>query len=107
MNNTANCFTFDWDAEVSDETRDKIFDKILWAVNRWRLHLPTMLFFECTGPLSHLGGQAMVVFSPLLALLFPGGISDVQKCVKLLDDPANLKLLTDRIAESESNGTRK
>ncbi|MEO7717124.1 MAG: hypothetical protein ABIY70_13045 [Capsulimonas sp.] len=101
MNNPANIFTFDWDAEISTETRDKIFDKVIWAANKWRLHMPAILFFESVAPLHNLGSAAMIHFSPILAMLFPGGLSDVQKCAKLLQDPKNLKMLIDRIVEAE------
>ncbi|BDI32397.1 hypothetical protein CCAX7_44480 [Capsulimonas corticalis] len=101
MNNPANIFTFDWDAEISTETRDRIFDKIVGAADKWRLHMPAVLFFESIGPMSYLGSQAMIHFSPFLAMLFPGGLADVQKCSKLMQDPKNLKMLVDRIVEAE------
>lgn len=94
-------FTFDWDAPVPDDVRDRLFDKIAWAVNRWRMALPVTLFLETTAPLSHLAGQGMIVGSPLLALLFPGGLADVQRVSKLLETPANVRLLIDRVNMEE------
>ena len=92
-------FTFDWDAPVSDEDRERLFDKIIWAARRWRMGLPLTLFLESTGPLSHLAGQAAIVGSPLLAALLPGGLTDVQRLSKLLEDPNNVQRLIDRISQ--------
>ncbi len=87
----------DWDAPVSVEERERLFGKIAWAVRRWRLELPATLFLESTAPLSHLAGQGMIVGSPLLALLLPGGVADVQRLSKLLQEPRNVRLLVDRL----------
>ncbi len=99
-------FTFDWDAPVSEEVRDRIFDKIVWAVRRWRLELPATLFLESTAPLSHLAGQGMIVGSPLLALLLPGGLGDVQRVSKLLETPDNVRLLVSRIHGEDDDAAR-
>ena len=90
-------FTFDWDAPVPDDVREQLFDKIVWAVHRWRVELPLTLFLETTGPLSHLAGQAAIVGSPLLAALLPGGLTDVQRLSKLLEDSENVRRLIERI----------
>jgi len=99
-------FTFDWNAPVSDEARDKIFDKIVGAVRRWRLELPATLFLETTAPLSHLAGQGVIVGSPLLAALLPGGLADVQRLSKLLEDSGNVQLLVNRIQGEEPDAAR-
>ena len=107
MPESSNIFTLEWHADVSDEERNRLFAKILWAINRWKLHVPAVLILETTAPLSFLASQAMIVFAPFLAALFPNGIQDVQKCVKILDDPKNMRILIEQIIESETNGTRK
>ena len=89
--------TLDWDAPVPDAIRERLFDRIVWAVRRWRLELPVTLFLETTAPLSHLAGQGMIVGSPLITLLLPDGLADVQRLSKLLMDPRNVRLLIDRI----------
>lgn len=99
-------FTFDWDAPVPDAVRERIYEKIVWAVRRWRLELPATLFLESTAPLSHLAGQGVIVGSPLLALLLPGGLSDVQHLSKLLQDPRNVRALVDRIQGEEPDEAR-
>ncbi len=96
-----NLLTFDWDAEVSDEERDRLFDKVLWAVRRWRLAVPAALFLETSAPLSFLAGQSLIVFSPFLAMLLPGGLSDVQRLSKILEKRENVYLLSQRIIETQ------
>ena len=96
MSSLPTLFTFDWDAPVPDDVRDRIFDRIIWAVRRWRMELPVTLFLESTAPLSHLAGQGLIVGSPLLAALLPGGLGDVQRLSKLLEEPKNVHDLVNR-----------
>ena len=99
-------FTFDWDAPVPDDVRDRLFDQIAGGVRRWRLALPVTLFLETTAPLSHLAGQGLIVGSPLLAALLPGGLADVQRLSKLLEDTDNVLRLIDRIHEEDPDAAR-
>jgi hypothetical protein len=99
MASSTNLLTFDWGAEVPDEERDRIIDRFIKLVRRYRLETPTILFLETIAPMSFLGGQGVVLFSPFLAPLFPAGLHDVQRISKLLDSPDNVRLLIDRIAE--------
>lgn len=101
MASSTNLFTFDWGADVPDSERDRIFDRFVALVRRYRMETPAILFLETLAPLSFLGGQGAVLFSPFLAPLFPGGIRDVQRISKLLDTPDNVRLLIDRIADDE------
>lgn len=101
----ANIFTFDWDADVSDETRDRVFVKIITAVRRWRMEVPFTLALEMGAPLSHLFGQGVVFGAPFLAPLLPGGVGDVQTLSKILEEPGNVRLLLDRLADDENAET--
>jgi hypothetical protein len=96
----------DWDTPVPEEVRERLFSKIVWAVRRWRLELPVTLFLESTAPLSDVAGQGMIVGSPLLALLLPGGLADVQRLSKLLQDPGNVRRLIERIHAEEPDAAR-
>lgn len=101
MPGQVNLFTFDWDADVSDETRDRIFDKIIGGVRRWRMETPFTLALEMSAPLSHLFGQGLIFGVPFLAPLLPGGVSDVQKLSKILEKPENVRRLLDRLADTD------
>ncbi len=89
---------FDWDAPLADADRDHILERLARAVHKWRMEVPALLLLETTAPLSHLGGQGLVVFSPLVAPLLPRGLADVQRLSKLLEQPNNVRRLMDLIA---------
>jgi hypothetical protein len=93
---------FDWDAPVSDEDRDQLFDKIVAAVRKWRMEVPAALFLESSAPLSHIAGQGLVAFSPFVAPWLPDGIHGVQRLQKILEKPQNVRVLIDRIYETEN-----
>jgi len=104
---------FDWEAPLSDEDRDRIFDKIVGVVRKWRLEVPAVLFLESSAPLGHIAGQGLVAFSPLVAPLLAGGIHSVQRLQKLLAEPKNVQHLidllseVDLLSETETDAARK
>ncbi len=102
MPNSLGLLNFDWDAPVSDEDRDRLFDTIAGTVHKWRLEVPATLFLESSAPLSHIAGQGLVAFSPFVAPWLPGGIHGVQRLQKILEQPQNVRLLIDRICEAAS-----
>jgi hypothetical protein len=106
MSNATGLLTLDWDTPVTDDEREALFQKIVGAIRRWRLELPVTLFLESTAPLSNIAAQGMIVGSPLLAMVMPRGLSDVQQVSKLLQEPRNVRLLIDRIHEEEPNAVR-
>ena len=75
MANAFGLLDFEWDAPLSDEDRDRLLDKMVAVVRKWRLEVPAVLFLESSAPLSYIGGQGLVAFSPLVAPLLPGGIA--------------------------------
>ena len=99
MSNLFGLIDFDWDAPVSEDERDRVFDKIVGAVRKWRLEIPATLFLESSAPLSHIAGQSLVAFSPFVAPLLPDGIHGVQRLQKILEHPQNVRILIDRICE--------
>lgn len=101
MPNSFGLLNFDWDTAVSEEDRDRIFDKIVGFVRKWRLEVPAALFLESSAPLGHLAGQSLVAFSPFVAPLLTDGIQGVQRLQKLLEQPQNVQILLDRICEKE------
>ena len=85
------------EAEVTPEERDRILDRVAREVTRRRLEVPAILALELHRPLTFLGSQALVVFTPLLAPAF--GVENLQKVSKLLEDRGNLDRLMERIEE--------
>ncbi len=100
MRNARGLLSFDWDAAVSDEDRDQLFDTIAAAIHKWRLEVPAVLLLESSAPLSHIAGQGLVAFCPFVAPWLPDGIQGVQRLQKILEQPQNVRLLIDRIAEA-------
>ena len=69
---------------------------------------PAVLFLESSAPLSYIGGQGLVAFSPLIAPLLRGGIGDVQRLSQLLANPENVRRLIDLLSDSaEAKDTKK
>ena len=85
------------EAEVTPEERDRILDRVALEVTRRRLEVPAVLALELHRPLTFLGSQALIVFTPLLGPAF--GLENLQKVSKLLEDRANLDRLMDRIED--------
>ena len=100
MTNSLGLLDFEWDAPLSDEDRDRLLDKVVSVVHKWRLEVPAVLFLESTAPLSSIGGQGLIAFSPLVAPLLRGGINDVQRLSRLLAKPENIRRLIDLLSDS-------
>ena len=100
MPNSLGLLDFEWDAPLSDEERDRMLDKMVAAVHKWRLEVPAVLFLESSAPLSYIGGQGLVAISPLIAPLLRGGIADVQRLSQLLAHPENVRRLIDLLSDS-------
>jgi len=102
---------FDWDAELTDEERDKLVEDLAQKIHRRGLHVPAILFLEMHKPLTYLGSQALILGSGFLAPLF--GAKNLQKFSKLFETRANVERLVRRIEELQllekeaaSHGTR-
>lgn len=106
MSNSFGLLSFDWDAPVTDEERDALFEKIVAGIRKWRMEVPAALFLESSAPLSHIAGQGLVAFSPFVAPWLPGGIRSVQRLQKILEKPQNVRLLIDRIYETEEDAQK-
>ena len=52
-------------------------------------------------------GQGIIVGSPLLAAILPGGLGDVQRLSKLLGTPQNVYRLTEMIHGEGPDAARK
>lgn len=105
MPNAFGILDFEWDAPLSDEDRDRLLDRMAAAVRKWRLEVPAVLFLESSAPLSYIGGQGLVAFSPLVAPLLRGGLDDVQRLSQLLAKPENVRRLIDLLSDGPSEGT--
>ena len=85
------------EAELAPEERDRILERVAREVTRRHLEVPATLALEMHRPLTFLGSQAVIVFTPLLAPAF--GLGNMQVLSKLLEDRENLDRLLDRIED--------
>lgn len=81
--------------ELTPEERDGLLERAAEAVVRRRLEVPAVLLLELHRPLTYLGSQALVLFTPLLGPAV--GVETLQKLAKLLEERENLDRLIDRI----------
>ncbi len=94
---------FDWDAELTDERRDALIDRLAQQIQARRMNLPAILFLEMHKPLAFLTGQGLLLSSGFLAPLF--GPQNVQQYARLFESRDNIELLIRRI-EEEVDGRR-
>lgn len=88
---------FDWDAELSDEARDALIEKLAQKVAQVGMFTPAILFLEMGKPISFFAGQSLLIGSGFLAPLF--GAQNVQQVIKLLESRDNVERLIQRIEE--------
>jgi hypothetical protein len=86
--------------DLTPADRDQLLDRLASEVTRRRMETPAILALELQRPLTFLGSQALVVFTPMLAPAF--GLQNVQRLQKLLEDRENLDRLIDRIEEQSA-----
>jgi hypothetical protein len=79
---------------------DPLLDRVAAQVVRRGLVTPALFFLELHRPLSFLAGQATHALQPFLAPLF--GYQTVQRLARLLEDPANVDRLLERIEQLET-----
>jgi hypothetical protein len=86
---------------TEDPALDPLLDRVATQVVRRGLVTPAVFFLELHRPLSFLAGQATHALQPFLAPLF--GYETVQRLARLLEDPANVDRLLDRIEQLEKD----
>ena len=88
-------YGFDWDAELTNEQRDGLIEKLASQVDARRMHLPAILFLDMHKPLAFLAGQSILLGSGFLAPVF--GPQNIQQYAKLLESRDNIERLIRRI----------
>ena len=99
---------FDWDAELSDEDRDALIEKMAQKIAQFGMFTPAILLLEMNKPIAFLTGQATVLASGMLAPLF--GFENVQQFSRLCENRQNVEKLIQRVeelSEMEQVGSKK
>jgi len=93
---------FDWDAELSDEERDRLIESLVEKVHRYKMESAVIFFLEMHKPLAYVASQSMLLGSGFLMPLF--GPENVQKYSKLFETRDNVERLIRRIEERYALG---
>jgi len=88
---------FDWDAELSDEERDRLIERLVEKVQHYKMESAVIFFLEMHKPLTYVASQSMLLGSGFLSPLF--GPENVQKYSKLFETRENVERLIRRIEE--------
>ena len=88
---------FDWDADLSDDERDRLIESLVEKVHRYKMESAAIFFLEMHKPLTYVASQSMLLGSGFLAPLF--GPENVQKYSKLFETRENVERLIRRIEE--------
>jgi hypothetical protein len=85
------------DTEYTVEEQEQLLDRIADQIVRRRLQMPAALFLEMHRPLRFFAGQGLLFASPLLGAFF--GLDQIYKFSRLVEDPATVDRLLQRIEE--------
>lgn len=89
----------EWSDPIPDAERDAILDKLACFIKRKKLEAPAVLFLESHKPLSYIGSQAGIAFSPFLVPFL--GYENVRDYTRLMQDQSNIDRLIDLLAEPD------
>lgn len=93
-----------WDKELSEEEENTLLDKAALEIKKRKLSVPAILFFEMHKPVSYIGSQAAIVFSPFLVPFL--GFDAINNYSRLLAKRDAIERLVQRL-EAEPEPTVK
>ena len=91
-----------WDKELTDDEETKLLDKAANEIKRRKLTVPAILLFEMHKPISYIGSQAAIVFSPFLVPFL--GFDTINDYSRLLAKRHSVEALIQRL-EQEPEST--
>jgi hypothetical protein len=89
-----------WKEDLTDEEEQQLLDKAAEEIRKRKLQTPAMLLFEMHKPLSYVGSQAAVVFSPFLVPFV--GFDFVNNYSRLFAKRENVEKLLQRLEQDEN-----
>lgn len=89
-----------WQQELSEQETDELIEKAANEIQRRKLEVPAILLFEMHKPLSFVGSQAAIVFSPFLVPFL--GFDSVNNYTRLLAKRDSIERLICRIEEKKA-----
>jgi hypothetical protein len=91
-------------AELSDERRDVLIERLAQRVEALGLSAAAILMLEAHKPLSFVGSQAILILQPLLSFAIDTQTS--REYAQLLEQRANVELLIRRLERQGDNSAR-
>ncbi len=83
------------------QRREQLIDDLARRAARGHVTAPAILFLEMHKPLAFLGAQFLWAAQPFLAVWFSH--ADVREIARLLEDPASVDQLIERLSESKES----
>lgn len=90
-----------WKEDLTEQQENELLDKAALEIKKRKLSVPAMLLFEMHKPLSFVGSQAAIVFSPFLVPFV--GFDAVNDYSRLLAKRENVEKLLQRLEDDEPN----
>lgn len=87
-------------SDLTEERKAELCTKIAERVVRFRVTPIAVIFLESVKPLSFLGSQLMVFFSPMVTAFTTSPL--YEEMTAFFEDRSNLEMLIQRIEEAES-----
>lgn len=88
-----------WNSDLTDQQTEELIEKAAHEIKKRKLELPAILMIEMHKPLSYIGSQAAIVFSPFLVPFL--GFDNVNNYSRLLTKKENIEKLLDRIEQDK------
>ena len=83
---------------LQDARRQEVIDRVCGRLIAWNLREPAVVFLSMHAPLAFLGSQFLIAAQPFLGVFT--GDEFAQDFAVLLDDPASVELLVNRLEQT-------
>jgi len=94
-----------WKEKLTEQEEDALIEKAASEIKRRKLEVPAVLLFEMHKPLSYIGSQAAIVFSPFLVPFL--GFDAVNNYSRLFSKRDSIERLLRRIEQKDSTEIEK
>ena len=94
-----------WEKELTEQEKEDLLEKAANEIKRRKMVVPAILFLEMHKPLSYVGSQAAIVFSPFLVPFL--GFDNVNNYSRLLAERNAVERLIQRLeARDDTPGAK-
>jgi hypothetical protein len=90
-----------WTQELSEDEESVLISKAASEIKRRKMEMPALLFLEMHKPLSYVGSQAAIVFSPFIVPFL--GFDTVNDYSRLLSKRDNVERLIQELEKQDAD----